>query len=367
MGELLDHIEGYLKSYSKKYGISIPSNLSCHLISRNHSDYYATYVNKGFLGITELGDRNNRGVREGVIKLDHNIYLGFVCSPSSREEYVVGFAETVDALKSYILTTSQEKVFTCDYEGNLFPHEIKDPPPVLFLNDGLFEKFKRDVKAFLNADKFYEERQLPQKRGALMYGPPGNGKTSMITWAATQFDKVFVIDPDDACNEVASNVNLLCTKEESKLIILEDLDSLNEHNSHLLNFVDGSVYIPKAYFIGTTNFPDKLHENILSRPSRFDLFLKVDRPNKIQRDKLLRHHIPNLPEEEYELLANKTKGLNASYFQEIATLKHSYEFVGETITIEEIIDECQRRVKINKTKNFETEDEQKGRVGFGKD
>ena len=33
-----------------------------------------------------------------------------------------------EALEKYILVTAHEKVYTCDYEGNLRPHSIKEPP-----------------------------------------------------------------------------------------------------------------------------------------------------------------------------------------------------------------------------------------------
>ncbi len=363
LGELLTDISTYALKCASTVRISL-EGLTPFLIKSDHREYYKAYSKRGFIGHRELGDRNDYGYREGFIKLEDDIFLFFAANPDSRHQFVIAFAKSREALEPILLTRSQETVFTCDYDGSLIPSEIKSPPTILHLNDSLLEKFQRDVTAFLSAETFYADRKIPYKRGTLMYGPPGNGKTSMITWASPLFDKTFRFDPDMVSPELAASINLLCGPEESKLIILEDLDSLNEHNSSLLNFVDGSVYIPKAYFIGTTNYPEKLHENILSRPSRFDLFLHIDRPNPEVRNHLLRHHLPNLSEGDYDHLVEKTKGLNASYFQEIATLKHSYELVGEEITIEEIVNECHRRVNINKTKEFRSK-EDIGKVGFG--
>ena len=361
LGEQLEHIKQYFFKIEPRL-----INLECHLITRGLYDYYIKY-RKDFVGIKELADRHSRGLKEGIIELAPNIFLILV-STMDGQSYVIGFAENVEALNPYLLNVAQGKVYTANYEGQLIPHEIKEPSETLFLNDNLLEEFQQDVTFFLTSEEFYNSRKLPYKRSSLFYGAPGNGKTSLITWAATKFDKVFVISPSDASPDIAKNINLLCLPEESKLIILEDLDSLDEQNSELLNFVDGSVFMNKAYFIGTTNYPEKLHENILSRPSRFDLFLEISRPDAISRDKLLRHHLPGLSEEDYVLHTKSTKGLNASYFQEIATLKHRAEITNRPLTIAQIIDKCKHRVKLSKTKAFVDKTNDGGTsVGFRSD
>lgn len=357
LGETLQHLVELLRN-------SEPTlhGLNYFLVDTNHYNYYTKY-SKHFVGIKELGNRQDKGLREGVAKLADDIYLAFACAPEQRCQYVLGFARSEEDLKPYLLNTSQGKVFIVNYDYDLHPHEMKAPPEAIFLNDELLEDFQQDVTGFLEDEEFYTKvKKIDYKRSSLFYGPPGNGKTSLITWAATKFDKVFVVPPDVAAPEAARNINQLCTETESKLIVLEDLDSLNENTSDLLNFVDGTVKIHKAYFIGTTNFPDKLHENILSRPSRFDSFIEIPRPNETTREKLLRHHLPELSEEEYKKYIKQSKGLNASYFQEIAILFHRPHKPGKEVTIEQIIEKCKKRVKLAKTKDFK--DDGNDNVGF---
>jgi SpoVK/Ycf46/Vps4 family AAA+-type ATPase len=178
---------------------------------------------------------------------------------------------------------------------------------------------------------------------------------------AEKFDKIFIIDPENANSEVARSINLLCREEDSKLIVLEDLDKSEAyHISDLLNFIDGSVTINKAYFIGTTNYPDKLHENILSRPSRFDLFFEIGRPDTATRERLLRHFISDLSDEQYAQMAKDTKGFNASYFSEMAVLMQTTK-----LSVDQIIDRCNKRIKLIRTKDFK--DDSEPTVGFGAD
>ena len=38
----------------------------------------------------------------------------------------------------------------------------------------------QDVKEFINNGKWYNERGIPYRRGYLLYGPPGSGKSSFL-------------------------------------------------------------------------------------------------------------------------------------------------------------------------------------------
>jgi ATPase family associated with various cellular activities (AAA) len=359
LGEQIEYIVKYFSNIEPKL-----DTLDCYLLTRGHYDYYSKY-GKDFVGLRELGDRYHRGLKEGIVDLGNDVYLVFATFVGETS-YVLGFAKNFNDLEPYLLSSSQSRVFSVNYDGELIPHEIKEPTNEIFLNDNLLDEFQQDVKFFLEASEYYKSRSLAYKRSTLFYGPPGNGKTSLLTWAATKFDKIFVIPPSDASPEVAKNINLICSSEESKLIILEDLDSLDERNSDLLNFVDGTISINRSYFIGTTNYPEKLHENILSRPSRFDLLLEVSRPNMKTRESLLRCHLPNLSDDEYSKYAKQTKGLNASYFQEIAVLYHRAAISGKEISIEEIINKCKHRTKLVKTKAFSEKSDEPYALGFSK-
>lgn len=56
----------------------------------------------------------------------------------------------------------------------------KRPLTSVILDEGLSEKILKDVKEFINSSKWYMERGIPYRRGYLLFGPPGCGKSSYI-------------------------------------------------------------------------------------------------------------------------------------------------------------------------------------------
>ena len=59
------------------------------------------------------------------------------------------------------------------------------------LDKSVAETVKSDINDFLANSKWYHDRGIPYRRGYLLYGPPGCGKTSFITALACK--KIFLI------------------------------------------------------------------------------------------------------------------------------------------------------------------------------
>ncbi len=53
---------------------------------------------------------------------------------------------------------------------------------------GIKERIVDDVKDFLGRQKWYVDRGIPYRRGYLLYGPPGSGKSSFIQALAGELD-----------------------------------------------------------------------------------------------------------------------------------------------------------------------------------
>ena len=54
------------------------------------------------------------------------------------------------------------------------------PLDSVILDEGISKKIFDDVTNWLSAEKWYAERGIPYRRGYLLHGPPGSGKTSYI-------------------------------------------------------------------------------------------------------------------------------------------------------------------------------------------
>lgn len=57
----------------------------------------------------------------------------------------------------------------------------KRPIESVVLDQGVSDKILNDIKEFIQNPKWYYDRGIPYRRGYLLYGPPGCGKSSYIT------------------------------------------------------------------------------------------------------------------------------------------------------------------------------------------
>ncbi|KAK4324606.1 hypothetical protein Pmani_004752 [Petrolisthes manimaculis] len=163
------------------------------------------------------------------------------------------------------------------------------PLPSVVLDVGVSEKIVMDVKDFMENPEWYSSRGIPYRRGYLLHGPPGCGKSSFITALAGHLQLgICVLNlserglTDDRLN------HLLALAPENTIILLEDVDSafasreeipevkaayagLNRLTfSGLLNCLDGVASTEARMVFMTTNYPERL-DPALIRPGRVDL------------------------------------------------------------------------------------------------
>ncbi|KAI7903939.1 BCS1 N terminal-domain-containing protein [Cokeromyces recurvatus] len=155
----------------------------------------------------------------------------------------------------------------------------------VILDRGVKERVVTDVKAFINNGKWYNERGIPYRRGYLLYGPPGSGKSSFIQALAGDLEyNICILNlserglTDDRLNHLLSNV------PERSIMLLEDVDAAFTKRtqsdnqgyqsmitfSGLLNALDGVASAEERIIFLTTNHVEKL-DPALIRPGRVDL------------------------------------------------------------------------------------------------
>jgi SpoVK/Ycf46/Vps4 family AAA+-type ATPase len=145
------------------------------------------------------------------------------------------------------------------------------------------------------------------------------------------------------------------------IVVIEDIEGLcNENNrseTTLLNILDGNLQIDNCIYIGCTNFPEKLKERILNRPSRFDKRYYIGLPNREVRKFYLKSKIKQNDLESINLdeLVDKTEGLSLAHLGELIKSVFIFKKNIEE-TLQELFD---MREFITSTK-FEN----KSRIGF---
>jgi SpoVK/Ycf46/Vps4 family AAA+-type ATPase len=138
------------------------------------------------------------------------------------------------------------------------------------------DKIINDIKKFWTRRELFNKYLFPYKRGILMHGPPGCGKSctiAMISEEIVGMGGVCLKFQRTKMLEQGLEVLRDMQPEGPVLVIMEDLDQLLRYNnmSELLNMLDGVGGAQQnVIYLATTNNPEQLHENIRNRPSRFD-------------------------------------------------------------------------------------------------
>jgi len=162
----------------------------------------------------------------------------------------------------------------------------------IILKDEIKAGIKKDVFGFFESQDLYKNLSIPWKRGLIMLGPPGNGKT--ITMKAIMKDcdakgytPLYVRSFQSWMGEQAAMTEVFGRARQMApcVIILEDLDSLiNDRNrSFFLNELDGFEGNDGLLVLGSTNHFDRLDPALSGRPSRFDRKYKFDDPDEEER------------------------------------------------------------------------------------
>lgn len=171
-----------------------------------------------------------------------------------------------------------------------FGHPRKRRPlSSVVLDDGLSDSILADVQEFIRNPKWYSDRGIPYRRGYLLHGPPGCGKSSYITALAGEIEfGICVLNLSDRSLTDDRLNHLLSVAPQQSIILLEDIDSafvsredtaqqksayegLNRVTfSGLLNCLDGVASTEARIVFMTTNYLKRL-DPALIRPGRVDL------------------------------------------------------------------------------------------------
>jgi len=171
----------------------------------------------------------------------------------------------------------------------------------VLLDDGLADSILYDVNDWRLSAPWYHDRGIPYRRGYLLHGPPGSGKTSFVTALAGHLDyNICILSLNDSGLTDDRLAHALSVAPQQSLILLEDIDAAfastrlspgSEQSysgvtfSGLLNTLDGVASSEERLLFMTTNHIERL-DRALMRPGRVDRVYLLDDASDYQARRL---------------------------------------------------------------------------------
>lgn len=216
-----------------------------------------------------------------------------------------------------------------------------------------------EIEKFWAKDELYRKMGFLHKRGILLWGEPGSGKTSIIQQIIKKIvDKggiaITAGDPEGLISVVQSL--RFIEPDRHLMIMFEDMDDLVEKygEEKYLSLLDGEYQVNRILFLATTNYPEKLDKRIIDRPSRFDTIKFIGMPNAKNREIYFRTKLPDASGDEIKKLVSVSDGFGIAALKEIIVSVYCLDFPLEQVIakLEKMAKRSETSESVRKNKNF---------------
>jgi len=196
------------------------------------------------------------------------------------------------------------------------------------LPDGMLEHIERHIigVADWSAELLGAGQHL--KRGLLLHGPPGTGKTHTVRYLTSRLADLTVILLTGRSIRFIDQAAALARRLQPSMVVLEDVDLVAIDRDYtpggnpllfsLLDAMDGVGADADVTFVLTTNRADILETALADRPGRVDLAVELPRPDAACRERLLRVYARDLTvDADLGQVVAGTEGVTASFIKEM--------------------------------------------------
>lgn len=145
-----------------------------------------------------------------------------------------------------------------------------------------------EIERFANKAELFKSAGVVHKRGILLYGPPGCGKTSFLNNLLNKFIEknglVFIVKDSANLSTVVEGLKILKSVSPARqiVVVIEEINKYYNVDQELLNFLDGQNSLQNMIILATTNQIEEMNPALL-RPSRFDWIIEVGALSEKQR------------------------------------------------------------------------------------
>lgn len=216
------------------------------------------------------------------------------------------------------------------YEHKVLRYEMSDLGPEIHEGNALdlvamserVEEAVEEARRWLQSETWFRERGVPWRRGWLLYGKPGTGKTCLVRAIAEDLDlPIYVFDLATLSNRELVEEWEEMLEHSPCIALMEDIDSVFRGRRNLLgesgggltfdcllNTIDGVERCDGLFTVITTNKLDSIDPAIAethqgdessdmpTRPGRVDRIIRMEALTVAGREKLAKRILADWPE-----------------------------------------------------------------------
>jgi len=197
--------------------------------------------------------------------------------------------------------------------------------------DSVSEHIVRCIEEFWTSKNKYDRMGVIHKRGFLLEGAPGTGKTAVCLLVGRAIAKrggVALFTPPTAEIRYLAETLKDIREMQPNLPVLNIMEDIDKHKSaidKILPMLDGETQIDNVVHLATTNFIENLDSRLFNRPSRFDEVIKMQAPSGVAREAYLRSIMPKDAEDSLiQELVKESFGLYFAHIKELAICSAVY-------------------------------------------
>lgn len=237
---------------------------------------------------------------------------------AARDSRFFGAGDTVDRLSPGFYSTGLSNTI-----GPYLDRRDFATDKLLRFPDSASDEILAEIRKFWGLKEQFVARGFLHKRGVLLWGPPGSGKTStgaqLIALIVDQFEGIAVQLDNPVVGALALEMVRKIEPERPIIAFLEDLDALTtEHGEpHYLALLDGESQVDNVVFVATTNYPERLDPRFVDRPSRFDTVRFIGMPSADARRMYFSTKEPSLTSDELDHWVRISEGFSVAHLREM--------------------------------------------------
>jgi cell division protease FtsH len=251
--------------------------------------------------------------------------------PTENKQGIDQFAEDV-------MTIAKDENFyrgkKIEFAGLIHFLDIKDKTwDSIVLDDETKAEIKSNTVGFLKQSEQWIQYGIPAKRGVLLSGEPGTGKTIICKALMSEAEGITCITTNGYALDAEGYITELYELADDlspSIVFIEDIDLIGQNRMEfgyqrgsallaLLAVLDGVEEQKKIVTVATTNFLESLDKALSQRPSRFDRVIRLTRPSVQQRRQHVNRLCRKIPIDEnlQEYLSIKAENCTPAQLQEI--------------------------------------------------